>query len=192
MSTSLSAGSQTAQWHELVIDAETAAGTQLGESLESYLVFLLMRFTNRPDMASSILALEFLQGAHQHGQARQDIMRDVGDKCLLFSGLFPQRAQRRRVKISYFVDLGRSAYQTLASEQRASLSEMFTQLAHGFVTMMDVLQAMRAMNTEMPLLDPIDAYELWQDTGSQQARKSLSQATNIDSVVMNTTSHSKQ
>lgn len=174
MESPIEVGHQTAQWHKLVTDAEYSAGTQLNEELESYLVFLLMRFTSRPDIAASILALEFLEGSQHSGAIRQNSLRDVGDKCLLYSGLFPMRARRRRVRISYFVDLGRSAYHSLAEDTHASLAGLFAQLAEGFVSVMDVMHAMRRLDTNELVLDPLAAHELWTDTGSKQAQAVLS------------------
>ena len=43
---------------------------------------------------------------------------------------------------------------------------------------MDTLQAMRGINNEAPQLTPLIAFELWQDTGSQQAKKMLSNISN--------------
>ena len=106
--------SATAEWLSLVNEAESAAALHLDEEMQSYLVFLLMRFTESPELAASVLAMEYLQSMRSQGRVGQDQLRNVGDKCLLYSGLFPERAERRRVKISYFVDLGRSAYQQLS------------------------------------------------------------------------------
>ena len=103
-----------AQWHALVKDAIDASGISLDEDLESYLVFLLMRFAEQPTLINRALALDLLQSYHEVGRIKHDMLRDVGDKCLLFSGLFPMRASRRLMSNSYFVSLGQSAYGTLA------------------------------------------------------------------------------
>ena len=76
----------TAQWHALVNEAESLRHIQLGEELESYLVFLLMRFTEKPEMAHSVLAMDFLDSVKAAGAERRDKLQDVGDKCLLFAG----------------------------------------------------------------------------------------------------------
>lgn len=170
-----------AQWHKLVVDAESEAGVKLDEDLESYLVFTLMRYLSRPEMVQRVLALDYLNAAHSHGNQRKEQLRDVGDQCLLVSGLFPRRAERRRVRVSYYVDLGRSAYHHLG-QTLDPLSALFVQLAQNFVLAMDILQAIRAMQGE-PVLDPINSVELWQDTGSGMARQSLqnvTQATPLD------------
>ena len=95
-----------AQWQSLVQEAQSACDRSLDESLESYLVFLLMRFTDKPLCISRIMAEEYLAAQSLSGEQRVERLRDVGDHCLLFSGLFPQLAERRLVRNSYFVNLG--------------------------------------------------------------------------------------
>lgn len=162
----------TAQWHALVSEAEAAAACSLDETLESYLVFLLMRFAARPDLAGRVMAVEYLRGATSTGQAQVNQLRDVGDQCLLFSGFYPQLAERRHVRISYYVDLGRGAYGLLAERLRHASAEIYQRLCEGFVALMDVLHAMRALDGDHTLA-ALQAHELWADTGSQAAWKQL-------------------
>lgn len=158
----------TAQWHALVSEAEQACATRLEEELESYLVFLLMRFASRPDLAGRILALDFLNSLSSQGRLQEDQLRDVGDQCLLYSGFYPEQAQRRLVRSAYFVDLGRSAYGMLAERVRHATAEVYNQLAHAFVNLRDVLQAMRELDAEGSLA-PLANAELWSETGSRRA-----------------------
>ncbi len=162
----------TAQWQRLVGDAQQVCTTRLGEELESYLVFLLMRFTDQPQMAASVVALEFLQSQQCNGGARHQQLRDVGDKCLLFSGLFPGIAEKRRVEISYFIDLGQSAYGVLADEGRDANMMLFSQLSEGFVPLRDVLQAMRELDGQ-DSLTPLQAFDMYQQAGSDRAQAYL-------------------
>lgn len=180
MATFLTHSTATAQWHALVLEAESAAHCRLVEDLESYLVFLLMRFSSRPDMASKVMAIEYLNGMLAGGHIRQERLRDVGDQCLLYSGLFPDQAEQRRVRISYFVDLGRSAYQQLSTHLAKSHAVLYAHLSQDFVALMDVLHAIRHLGNNKPCLDPLQAYELWNDTGSQQAYQALRQVTKTE------------
>lgn len=174
----------TEQWQSLVREAASFNGVNLDEELESYLVFLLMRYMQQPSLASKVVALEYLQSAQAQGAEREEMMRDVGDQCLLFSGLFPNLAERRLVKISYYVNIGRSAYLNLSELTQAALASMYNNLSHSFVVLMDTLQAIRNMNNNAMLMKPLAAYELWQDTHSKQAQHALSQSgCNIDSAV---------
>lgn len=164
----------TAQWHSLLMDAQQSAAISLTESLEAYLVFLLMRFSDNPQLASSVLGLDFLVAYQQLlRRQRYDLLKEVGDKCLLFAGLFPQRAVKRRVKISYFVKLGQSAYFT-ACHSASSNEPLFHELCLEFPKLMDVLQAMRETSSGMSLLQ---SFELWNETGSQAAWQRLCEAT---------------
>lgn len=167
----------TAEWQSLVVEAQARCQQQLDDELESYLVFLLDRFMQKPDMVMSVLGLEYLQSMQELGHIQREHLREVGDKCLLFSGLFPGRASRRRVKVSYFVQLGRSAYENLSANVGDVEGELFVLLSENFVPMMDVLQAMRNESDQQAALDLLQNMELWQDTGSQQAYKILTDHT---------------
>lgn len=170
----------TAQWHALVAEAQQASHHNLAESIESYLVFMLMRFTGRPDLVARAMALEFLD-AQGEGSGQPDKLRDVGDKCLLYSGFFPQLAERRLVRVSYFVRLGRSAYRQLATLVDRESDRLYAQLSEAFVPVMDVLQAMRGLSGK-PVLDPLAAAELWADTGSRMAFQTLGETSDATPV----------
>lgn len=164
--------SETAQWHALVQQAEEQYGCHLDEAMESYLVFMLMRFMGKQDLGSQALAMDYLRAHGLPTSLRLDQLRDVGDQCLLLSGLFPQRAEKRLVRVSYYVDMGRSAYHHLSGQIQYATAELYRQLAEAFVTLMDVLQTIRQFST--PALQPIQTLELWSDTGSRNAFESLS------------------
>ncbi|MDD2815284.1 MAG: hypothetical protein PHP00_06035 [Thiotrichaceae bacterium] len=174
--------SATAQWHALVGEAEQACATRLGEELESYLVFLLMRYTDSPEIANSVLALDYLHSMEAVGHLRETQLREVGDKCLLYSGLFPARAERRRVNSSYYVKLGMGAYSALATALAQLKAKLFEDLSQQFVKLMDVLQTMRELGNGKPCLQPLQAMELWTETGSAHALQNLAQYTNASPV----------
>lgn len=169
------------QWQQLLSDAQSHAEIKLDEQNEAYLVFLLMRFMSETRVAGRVVALEYLQGLLAGGQIQRDKLREVGDICLLISGLFPDRAQRRRVKLSYFINMGRAAYQSLGESVEKGLSELYTQLAVGFIQLMDTLRAVRDLD------GPVDqsaqlltALELWQSTDSRWARQTVKRSLGED------------
>jgi len=175
--------SNTAQWQRLVHEAESLCDFHLDEALESYLVFLLMRFLNRSDFTSRIMAMDYLHSLVQTGQLQQESLRDVGDHCLLFSGLFPKIAERRRVKISYYVGIGKSAYSHLADTCKESLGNFYHQLADAFVQLMDILQVIGNMRNNTEVLSPLEALELWGDTQSKQALRSIRSFSNGTPII---------
>lgn len=164
----------TAQWHALVQEAESKSRQSLGEEVQSYLVILLQRFLSKPEIAGRILALDYLKGLRTAGRNQFNELRDVGDICLLHAGFYPKRARRRRVSISYYVDLGISAYYQVHHHTAHRQGELFAHLYESFVPAMDVLQAIHRLNQNPPLLDALAAHELWETTDSSEAREHLS------------------
>ena len=166
----------TAEWQRLVREAEDRAARELDEELESYLVMLLGHSLREVDGLSRVVALDYLQSLGADGRDRAAGLRDVGDRCLLTAGLFPHRAERRLVRISYFVDVGRSAYDQVAAQLSRATADLFRHLAAAFVPLMEVLQAMRTLDGR-PALNALEAVELIQDTGSDGARRELARYT---------------
>lgn len=175
----------TAQWHELITDAQASSGIQLDTPIESYLIHTLINYTQRPDIAARIFAIDYLLAQHKQGHARNIQLRELADQCLLYSGLFPQHSKRRNVSASYYVDIGRSAYSDLSNEDNA-WSDIFADLSDNFVTLMDTLLAIHHMDSNEPddfILDPLLALKTWQQTQSQQALKIFQQQTRSSNIV---------
>lgn len=172
MSEILTGPTAAAQWQHLVRSAAAECEQSLEEELESYLVFLMMRFASKPQMADTVLALEYLQSAMHEGRHQAERLRDVGDQCLLYSGLFPLRARRRLVRMGYYVDLGRGAYRQLAERVQQGWAHTFGRLAEEFVALRDVLQAMRELDQPAEL-DSLALHELWRQCGSRRAAQQM-------------------
>lgn len=139
MSKIILAPTALAQCYILINEVEHQLRLQLHEAQESYLVFLLVRFMTQADWHSTVLALDFFEAQQILGQRRTQKLQDLADKCLLFAGLFPEQAKRKRVESRYFVDMGQSAFSALAGD-----SPHFGLLAQGFEAMITVLQGTRA------------------------------------------------
>lgn len=157
-------------WHEAVKEAQNDAHITLSEDLESYLVFLLMRFMRRPELAQSLCGLEFLQ-AHNRA-AHQHAFQEVGDKCLLFSGLFPAIAVRRHVSVQYYIAVGQSAYTAIA-EHDFKEQPLFKALATQFVLLRDVLCCLRKDANKEMKENLLSALDLWHHNQSEMAFRTL-------------------
>lgn len=136
---------ETSQWYAMVNEAEATTGLVLSENTESYLVFLLMRFSQGPRLMESVIALDFMQSMSVSGQRQITLLKDVGDKSLLLCGLFPGIAERRRVSLSYYSDMGQSAYLSAADLQDREWSRLYVQLSEQFPNMQSILRAMRGL-----------------------------------------------
>jgi len=164
--------SEMAQWHTLVQDAEQDYGCQLDEAMQSYLVFTLMRFARNSQLNTQALAIDFLQSQKLPLKQRSEQLRDIGDQCLLVSGLYPQSAEKRQVGVGYYVDMGRSAYQHISSVTQQSIADLYRQLAESFILLMDLLQTIRRYSS--PAMEPLAALDLWRKTGSRAAFEQIS------------------
>lgn len=156
-------------WHEVIKAAEDRCAIMLNDDLEVYLISLLMRYSNKPEMAQQIFAENYLEALQKQDRQRSVCLQGVGDQCLLYAGLFPQQAERRHVKITYFVDIGRAAYANMSK----TANDLFWILALQFVALMDVLQSI----PEKPVLLPLEAYEQWEKLGSKRALQMLREYT---------------
>lgn len=165
--------SELSQWHTLVHEAERDYGCQLDEAMQSYLVFTLMRFAKNQQLNSHALAIDYLNTQRLPNSLRSDQLRNIGDQCLLVSGLYPQSAEKRQVGVTYYVDLGRSAYHHISTVTQQGIAELYQQLAESFILLMDLLQTIRQYSS--PALQPIAAMELWQQTGSRAAYRQISE-----------------
>lgn len=163
----------TAQWQSLVRDAESSSNLRLNKELESYLVFLLGYYNHRPDIASSVFAKEFLTGMAEKCARKRECLREVGDKCLLFAGFFPEQAEKKHVKINYFVELGQSAYIQVASLSKAASATLYNALSYDFISLMEILHTIRGFSYPVNDLTPLQALELWTDVKSKRALKAL-------------------
>jgi hypothetical protein len=167
-----------ALWQKIVHEAEAACEITLQHELEAYLVFLLSRYINKPEIAKLAMATELMQALQSSRTSRDIALQGVGDTCLLFSGLFPGMASKRLVKISYFVSLGRGAYCAISKKS----NDLYDLLFQEFVSIMDVLQSIRQHTVHHPDLMPLEAYDLWNDAGSKRALKVLKQYSNATPV----------
>lgn len=143
------------QWHALVNEAQASTHMILDQALESYLVFLLLRFSKETCFIKSLLGLDFLKslGSGRHFQIEK--LKDIGDKSLLFCGLFPGLAQKRRVSLDYFSDLGQSAYLSVGELANPEHAALYHQLGEEFLRLQQILSAMRGQELKLDNLDLI-------------------------------------
>ena len=144
-------GAPAESWQALVHEAGERAGCRLDESRESYLVLMLLRHQNDAQLLARTQALEWLHAQSQTGRLREDLLRDVGDHCLLIAGLYPAQAERRRVNVRYFIDLGRSAYMGIADAGRSAYTALFGQLAGSYGELVCTLRAVRPEIVGLPV-----------------------------------------
>ena len=135
---------EISQWQALVNEAQHSTQLHLNQDTESYLVFLLMRFTHSADWIDSVLALDVLESKYARHKLKIQKLSAVGDKSLLFSGLFPGVATKRHVSKRYYTEMGRAAYLTVSALQTAESAALYKQLGIQFVSLQTILQSLRS------------------------------------------------
>ncbi|OIO30619.1 hypothetical protein AUJ77_02310 [Candidatus Nomurabacteria bacterium CG1_02_43_90] len=148
-----------ATWVDFVKKGEQKIGQDLNEDLESFLVFTLMRFMRRTDLFSVTLALEFLNASSEYtGHKKEQALSSVGDISLILAGLFPERTKNLNVSPSYFVEIGRMAFEELATsfERRniKSHANLYHSVCQGFPFMAKVLLSAREDKNAYDLTSP--------------------------------------
>lgn len=143
MTTILTDTSQTALWADLIQQAETGAALQLGEELESYLVFVLMGHTRDVQLHRHVMAVDYLLARAESGTRHKQELRELGDRCLLLAGLYPEQAERRMVSVDYFLAMGSRAYGELSGALKAAVGELYGHLAQAFARLVRVLMELR-------------------------------------------------
>lgn len=138
-------------WQALVQESALRAGHPLDQTRESYLVFVLLRFQRDAQLLAHTHGVDWLDALELAGTARGDALRDVGDRCLLVAGLFPDVAERRRVSVGYYIDIGRAAYQGVADAGRRATAALYEQLAASYRELVRTLAAMRRLDAPMLL-----------------------------------------
>jgi len=165
---------EMAGWRALLTKAQFVAKLELHSPLEEYLIGMLFRTVGTPTTGQGKPPMEFLNNVADQTSDNANDLRTIGDHCLLFSGLFPERAASKNVPITYFVEVGQAAYQEFG---QAVDEPIFGMLAEYFVDAMDVLQTLREVEHENVCIDPLNAYQLWHDTGSAHAWRILQRFT---------------
>lgn len=109
--------------------------------------------------------------------ARNAVLRRVGDTSLFVAGFLGDGFARKLVDVDYYIDMGGAAYGRLSASVRGTLqgralSAVFAELAEKFRDFVDVLTEIRASGSAAAL-DVLRLYEVWLRTGSRRAAQLL-------------------
>ena len=162
----------TAPWRALLTKAQFVARVELHALVEEYLVGVLFRTSISPGTVDdTVVAAE--SGRFEQSESA-DALREIGDHCLVYAGLYPEHAIERDVPLACFVRVGAAAYREFG---KLTADPMFTLIADCFVEIIGVLHTLRDVEDDAVCLDPMNAFQLWQDTGSMHAWHTLRRLT---------------
>ena len=172
----------------LVRDASQNQKVNLPEGVEFYLVNLLQTCTTTQNayptptegFREEPLALMLCKALQADSHHRIAILRRLGDFSLYMTGFFPESLKRQLVDITYYIEMGETAYGNLSRllSDHSAFSEIYDDLARRFMAHVDILaevsekgRIQNGKNTDLLRL-----YETWLHTGSERSRRLLSQA----------------
>ena len=111
---------------------------------------------------------------------RNHSLQRIGDVALFVAGFFSESLARKAVDIDYYIHMGGNAYGSLSEEVRGTFrgnafADIYRELAVKFQVLVDVLHEVRDGARRETDIDLLRTYEIWLKTGSERARKLLSQ-----------------
>ena len=61
-------------WQDVIRQAEYECSVNLRAELETYLISLLIRYTNKPEVVKEVIATNFLQAISKHMKIKRDTL----------------------------------------------------------------------------------------------------------------------
>jgi hypothetical protein len=151
---------------------------------ESYLVALLNQFMTidrlfKEDAQNGVrqretLAEMFLKATNSPPGVRVELLKELGDSSLYISGFFGDSLNRKLVDLDYYVEMGGTAYGTLAAQVREeSFKHVYSELAEQFAKFVDVLTYISIKALMQTNEDLLRLYDRYLRTGSDLAKEQL-------------------
>lgn len=174
-------------FRELVTETLGRQQVSIQPETEFYLVNLLNQFitTDRlypRDGEGAVreepLALMLKEALEEPAVQAQSLMfRQVGDVSLYVAGFFQDSLARKLVDVDYYIDMGGTAYQQVATRtSEDTLRALYAELSEKFGSCVEVLAEISDKTSVRTEKDLLRLYELWMRTGSERAAKALQEA----------------
>ena len=165
--------SATEYFRELVESAMQHQKVAARELTSFYVVNMLTGFIHLDRSAGADdqpLAVTFAKALQAAGIAQRDGLRRVGDLSLFISGFFSDSLNRGLVDVDYYIQLGGSAYGSLARQAPGdTFGDVFDELSEKFSDFVDVLTEVSERTSLTSNSDLLRLYEKWLRTGSRRS-----------------------
>ena len=177
---------------ERVRVALTNNNMTIDNDVEFYLVTLLCNFI-QPQQALDLRELDtplalFLKEALESPDSHEQLARFkvLGDLSLYVSGYFQESFNRKTIDIDYYIAIGSSAYQKVAT---LSAKDLYRKLAISFPQLIEVVAEVAMIPGQDKPIDILATYDRWTRSHSKRLLKVL-QELGIDPI--NDTTRTKQ
>jgi hypothetical protein len=152
------------------------------KSLE-YLVDLLIHYMNSENFFSQdesgkmrvpVIAELYAQYLSGTAANKHHTLKQMGDVCLMITGVFPDSLNKKIVDVDYYLGMGGTAYQHLSELQLTAISRtLFKELSEKFKLFSEVLSEMSEKSGLQSNSNLLRVYEKWLQTGSERLKNVL-------------------
>ena len=162
----------------LVKEGLESAQVKVSPSVGDYLSRLLMFYVASDHLFSispsgkkhlKSLAELYLQ-SHSFPASLKGNLKKMGDMSLYISGFFRESLTKKRVSVEYYMNMGKSAYQSLSEFQEGAV---FEELAFRFSDLVCVLLQIRKQSSFHQHSDMLTLLDQYMETGSDHLAKDL-------------------
>ena len=98
--------------YDIVLESEYKLGVNLDHETEAYVVQLVARYIDRPNINKDPIATKMLSGMQMPKEQKKSVLKEVADECLLIDGL--SLGKNRWPSVRYYQDIGKIAYSNVA------------------------------------------------------------------------------
>lgn len=151
---------------------------------QNYLVSILENYihtnnlfdaqTENGKLTRETLAETFLKAQNAQTSVKIEMLKKLGDVSLYVSGFFGDSLSRKIVDVDYYVDMGETAYGTLALETKEDTSrKVFKDFSTRFMEYVDILTTISQKSLIQNDESILRLYEKYLKTGSELARETL-------------------
>jgi hypothetical protein len=142
----------------------------------NYLIDLLQHFMFSSNLfqKQDTLAELFLRAQNSPAPQRVEMLKKLGDGSLYISGFFGDSLARKIVDIDYYVDMGGTAYGSLAAHMAdENMAQVYHQFSARFAEFVDVLTYISQESLIQTNGDLLKLYSRYMATGSRLAEEQL-------------------
>ncbi len=161
----------------LVTEAIKHQNVATDEMTEFYLSSLLASFVEAKRLSTEPLAITYIKALESDREMRGRLLKELGDLSLFTSGFFSDSLTRKIVDVDYYIAMGASSYDHLASihnsEVESTLGPLFSELALKFKLFVEVLAEVSERCQLTSSTDILRIYERWLKTKSQRTEALL-------------------
>ncbi|OVE82009.1 hypothetical protein BVY03_01810 [bacterium K02(2017)] len=173
-------------FHHKLKEALKIQDISISEEVQFYLIHIMIYFSKSENLFQKdengqleyrALALKLHDSifATSHGE-KYSHLKSLADTALYHAGVFYEGLYNQVVDVDYYINMGGSAYQSLANlstGHRKSLADMFAEMSFNFAKLVELLNLCCEKEEELSDEDILKLLDRYMKTGSQKAKEKL-------------------